>query len=56
VGALNCYSGGSAAFPDDDVEVGLQFATHAAIVLANAQAYLGLDPPIRVPWRGLTIQ
>lgn len=33
VKALNCYSRVSAAFSDDDVEVGLQFATHAAIVL-----------------------
>ena len=39
VGALNVYSRSTAAFSDDDVEVGLQFATHAAIVLANAQAY-----------------
>jgi transcriptional regulator with GAF, ATPase, and Fis domain len=39
VGALNLYSRTRAAFSDDDVEVGLQFATQAAIVLANAQAY-----------------
>jgi GAF domain-containing protein len=39
VGALNFYSRARAGFSDDDVEVGLQFATHAAIVLANAQAY-----------------
>ena len=39
VGALNFYSRASAGFSDDDVEVGLQFAAHAAIVLANAQAY-----------------
>ena len=39
VGALNLYSRRTAGFSDDDVEVGLQFATHAAIVLANAQAY-----------------
>ncbi|MEA2717237.1 MAG: hypothetical protein QOI99_1554 [Actinomycetota bacterium] len=48
VGALNFYSRGDIAFSDDDVEVGLQFASHAAIVLANSQAYwdahqLGLD-------------
>jgi len=48
VGALNFYSRSPAAFSDDDVEVGMQFATHAAIVLANSQAYwdarqLGLD-------------
>jgi GAF domain-containing protein len=39
IGALNVYSRTSAAFSDEDVAVGLQFATHAAIVLANAQAY-----------------
>ena len=39
VGALNVYSRTSAAFSDDDVNVGLQFATQAAIVLANSQAY-----------------
>ncbi|HYX44850.1 MAG TPA: GAF domain-containing protein, partial [Acidimicrobiales bacterium] len=39
VGAVNFYSRSRAAFSDEDVEVGLQFATHAAIVLANAQAY-----------------
>jgi len=39
VGALNFYSRLPAAFSDDDVEVGLQFATHAAIVLTNAQAF-----------------
>ena len=39
VGALNFYARAANAFSDDDVEVGLQFATHAAIVLANAQAY-----------------
>ena len=39
VGALNFYSRTRAAFSDVDVEIGLQFATHAAIVLANAQAY-----------------
>ena len=39
VGALNFYAREANAFSDDDVEVGLQFATHAAIVLANSQAY-----------------
>ena len=39
VGALNVYSRTSAAFSDDDVNVGLQFAAQAAIVLANSQAY-----------------
>ncbi len=39
VGALNFYSRAPAAFSDDDVHVGLRFATQAAIVLSNAQAY-----------------
>ena len=39
VGALNAYSRSSAAFSDEDVRVGLQFAAQAAIVLANSQAY-----------------
>ena len=39
VGALNFYARSRAAFSDDDVETALQFATHAAIVLANSQAY-----------------
>ncbi len=39
VGALNFYSREASAFSDHDVEVGSQFATQAAIVLANAQAY-----------------
>ncbi len=48
LGALNFYSRACIAFADQDVEVGLQFAAHAAIVLANSQAYwdahqLGLD-------------
>lgn len=39
VGALNFYSSDPNRFTDDDVEVGLTFATQAAIVLANSQAY-----------------
>jgi len=39
VGALNFYSLLAVPFSDDDVHVGMQFATHAAIVLANSQAY-----------------
>ena len=39
VGALNFYSREANGFSDDDVELGSQFATQAAIVLANAQAY-----------------
>lgn len=39
VGALNIYSRSPADFSDDDVEIGLQFAAQAAIVLANSQAY-----------------
>jgi GAF domain-containing protein len=39
VGALNLYSCRVDGFCDDDVEIGLTFATQAAIVLANSQAY-----------------
>ena len=39
VGALNLYSRVSEAFDDGDVEVGLQFASQAASVLATSQAY-----------------
>ncbi|MDQ4091213.1 MAG: GAF and ANTAR domain-containing protein [Actinomycetota bacterium] len=39
VGALNFYSRSEAAFSAKDVNMGLQFATQAAIVLANSQAY-----------------
>jgi GAF domain-containing protein len=39
VGALNFYCRERDGFSDDDVEVGLQFAAYAAIVLANSQAY-----------------
>jgi GAF domain-containing protein len=39
MGALNLYSRSHRAFSDDDVEIGMKFATQAAIVLANAQAY-----------------
>lgn len=39
VGALNFYARSPAAFSDDDVQVALQFATQAAILLANSQTY-----------------
>ncbi|MDQ3897796.1 MAG: GAF and ANTAR domain-containing protein [Actinomycetota bacterium] len=39
VGALNFYSRVVSGFSDDDVATGVQFATQAAIALANAQAY-----------------
>ena len=39
VGALNFYSRSPADFSDDDVQIGLEFAAQAAIVLANSQAY-----------------
>ena len=39
MGALNFYARTPAASSDEDVQVGLQFATQAAIVLANSQAY-----------------
>jgi GAF domain-containing protein len=38
LGALNFYSRTN-AFSDEDVEVGIAFATQAAILLANSQAY-----------------
>ena len=39
IGALNFYARVPAGFDDDDVDVGVAFAAHAAISLANAQAY-----------------
>ncbi len=39
VGALNFYSRTPEAFSDQDVEVALSFASQAAILLANSQAY-----------------
>ncbi len=39
VGALNFYSRTPNGFSEEDVQVGSQFATQAAIVLANSQAY-----------------
>jgi GAF domain-containing protein len=39
VGALNFYARSRAAFSEDDVHLALQFASQAAIVLANSQAY-----------------
>jgi anti-anti-sigma factor len=39
IGALSLYSPEEDAFPPDDIEVGTTFATQAAFVLANAQAY-----------------
>ncbi len=39
VGALNLYSRTVRAFSDDDVQVGIAFATQAAILLASSQAY-----------------
>ena len=39
VGALNVYARHERAFSADDVETGTLFASQAAIVLANAQAY-----------------
>jgi GAF domain-containing protein len=48
IGALNLYSRVTNAYSEDEVELGLQFAAHAAIVLANSLAYadaqqFGLD-------------
>jgi GAF domain-containing protein len=39
VGALNFYSCAVEAFSDDDVQDGIAFATQAALLLANSQAY-----------------
>jgi len=39
VGALNLYSEGQDAFSESDIELGSNFATHAAILVANAKAY-----------------
>jgi GAF domain-containing protein len=39
VGALNFYSHLRGAFSESDVQTALQFATYAAILLANSQAY-----------------
>jgi GAF domain-containing protein len=39
LGALNLYSGAVRAFPETDTEEVELFATHGAVVLANAQAY-----------------
>jgi len=39
IGALNFYSRSENAFDEDDEETALTFGVHAAVVLANAQAY-----------------
>ena len=39
VGALNLYSRRRGAFSENDVQTALQFATYAAILLVNSQAY-----------------
>lgn len=39
MGALNLYSKSREAFGDEDVELAALLATHAAVVLANAQAF-----------------
>lgn len=39
IGALNLYSRSTRAFDPDDSETAQTFALHAAVVLANAQAY-----------------
>lgn len=39
MGALNLYGKRTSAFRDEDVEVAALLATHAAVVLANAQAF-----------------
>jgi GAF domain-containing protein len=39
MGALNLYGKRASAFRDEDVEVAALLATHASVVLANAQAF-----------------
>ena len=39
MGALNLYGSSQDAFVDEDVELAALLATHAAVVLANAQAF-----------------
>ncbi len=39
IGALNFYSRLRGAFSENDVRTALQFATYAALLLANSQAY-----------------
>lgn len=39
IGAMNLYARRAGAFSEVDVQLGMQFATQAAVVLANAQAY-----------------
>lgn len=39
IGALNMYAPTEEAFSERDVEIGMLFATQAAFLLANAQAY-----------------
>jgi GAF domain-containing protein len=39
IGALNMYAETERAFDETDIEVGMLFATQAAFLLANAQAY-----------------
>jgi GAF domain-containing protein len=41
VGALNLYAGVERAFGEAEIETGRLFATRAAVVLVNAQAYWG---------------
>jgi len=39
IGAMNLYAESEAAYGTDDLEIGLLFASQAAFLLANAQAY-----------------
>ncbi len=39
LGALNLYSRAEASFGDEEAQVGMAFATQAAVAMANAQAY-----------------
>ena len=47
IGALNFYARAEHAFSAEDEEVGMAFAEHAAVIMANAQAYWGARDHIR---------
>jgi signal transduction protein with GAF and PtsI domain len=43
IGALNLYARSARAFGDDDVQAGIAFATPAAMLLADSQAYWDVE-------------
>ncbi len=52
VGALNLYSHGEASFGEEQEQVGLAFASQAAVAMANAQELIALPPAANRPARG----